>query len=64
MDTSDIDAQIAALEELKAERLAAAEAQAARDARERAKVLVGSTPTKPRPKPAKGEGYFCPLNVY
>ena len=47
-DTADIDAQIAQLEALKAKKLAKAAAVRERQEREDAKVLVGSTPTKPK----------------
>ena len=47
-DTADIDAQIAQLEALKAKKLAKAAAARERQEREDAKVLVGSTPTKPK----------------
>ncbi|RXK39603.1 hypothetical protein M231_03105 [Tremella mesenterica] len=49
-DTADIDAQIARLEAIKAQRLAkVAAGQRARE-KEQAQVLVGTTPTKPKEK--------------
>ncbi|WVQ68779.1 uncharacterized protein L199_006988 [Kwoniella botswanensis] len=46
VDTSDLDAQIAALQKLKDDKVAKAEASRRLKEKEQAKVLVGSTPTK------------------
>ena len=57
-DTADIDAQIAALQDLRAKVLAKAERTKREKEAEEAKVLVGSTPTKTKP----GEPRDCSVS--